>query len=153
MAGSNSQQCYVRAGRPLGAPHSTASCFHAGSSPKSHGNYKKHSQHTHHPQPSPPTHGGQYADDICVLCGEEMLVGPRFRSSQDDLWAGLNGTAQDMTLQLVNKGPVTAVTTLITFFQTLNTFYIHHILHNLYHISAFNLGYLHVKYSIYSNAR
>jgi len=61
---------------------------------KSHGNHKIHSQHTHHPQPSPPTHDSQYADDSCVLRGEEMLAGPRLRSGRDDLWAGLNGTAQ-----------------------------------------------------------
>jgi hypothetical protein len=51
----------------------------------SHGNHKIHSQRTHYPQRSPPTHGSQYADDSCVLHGEEMPAGPRFRSGRDDL--------------------------------------------------------------------
>jgi len=47
----------------------------------------------HHPQPSPPTHGSQHADDSSALHGQEVPVGPRLPSGRDDLWADLNGTA------------------------------------------------------------
>ena len=60
----------------------------------------------HHPQPSPPTHGSQYADDSCALRGPEVPAGPRLPSGRDDLWASLNGTAQtkhEYSLDIVEK--------------------------------------------------